>query len=116
MTNRENQQRLDRLALQYLAAVETEDFDTIDALWRQAADDADLDAMLHGLNAELEAEQDGATQILAVTVIGVGEPLRLRQATQEQAGRDHAAEHDDSNADRFDRARDPENRLIKQAS
>ena len=58
MTNRENQHRLDQLALQYLAAVETEDFDTIDALWEQAADDADLDAMLHGLNAELVAEQD----------------------------------------------------------
>jgi hypothetical protein len=58
MTNRENQHRLDRLALQYLAAVETEDFDTIDALWRQATGDAELDAMLHGLNAELVAEQD----------------------------------------------------------
>jgi hypothetical protein len=58
MTNRENQQRLDRLALQYLAAVETEDFDTIDALWKQADEDAELDAMLYGLNAELVAEQD----------------------------------------------------------
>lgn len=58
MTSREKQHRLDQLALQYLAAVETEDFDTIDALWEQAADDADLDAMLHGLNAELAAEQD----------------------------------------------------------
>jgi len=58
MTNREKQLRLDQLALQYLAAVETEDFDTIDALWEQAADDADLDAMLHGLNAELVVEQD----------------------------------------------------------
>jgi hypothetical protein len=62
MTNRGNQHRLDRLALQYLAAVETEDFDTIDALWRQAADDADLDAMLHGLNAELVAERDAQEQ------------------------------------------------------
>ena len=59
MTDRENQHRLDALALRYLAAVEAEDFDTIGALWEQAADDADLDAMLHGLNAELVAEQDG---------------------------------------------------------
>jgi hypothetical protein len=58
MTDRENQHRLDGLALQYLAAVETQNFDTIDALWKQAADDADLDAMLHALNAELTAEQD----------------------------------------------------------
>jgi hypothetical protein len=58
MTNRENQNRLDRLALKYLAAVETQDFDTIDALLQQAVDDADLDAMLHGLHAELVAEQD----------------------------------------------------------
>lgn len=58
MTNRENQHRLDTLALKYLQAVENEDFDTIDTLWEQAADDADLDAMLHGLNAEFVAEQD----------------------------------------------------------
>jgi hypothetical protein len=58
MTNREDQHRLDRLALQYLAAVEAEDFDAIDALLEQAADDAELDAMLHGLNAELVAEQE----------------------------------------------------------
>jgi hypothetical protein len=58
MTDRENQHRLDELALRYLAAVETEDFDTIGALWEQAADDPDLDAMLHGLNAELVAEQE----------------------------------------------------------
>lgn len=60
MTNRENQQRLDQLAMQYLQAIDREDFDTIDALWEQAADDADLDAMLHGLNAELAAAQDAA--------------------------------------------------------
>lgn len=71
MTNRENQHRLDQLALQYLVAVETEDFDTIDALWRQAADDADLDAMLHGLNAELVAEQDAQEQAaIASAVLG----------------------------------------------
>src|SRR5262245_25312741 len=58
MTNRENQHRLDALALKYLQAVEAEDFDTIESLWDQAADDAELDAMLHGLNAECVAEQD----------------------------------------------------------
>ena len=58
MTNRENQHRLDALALRYLRAVESEDFDTIETLWRQADDDPDLDAMLHGLHAELVAEQD----------------------------------------------------------
>ncbi len=66
MTNRENQHRLDRLALQYLAAVEIEDFDTIDALWKQAGADVDLNAMLHGLNAELVAEQD-AQEHAAIT-------------------------------------------------
>src|SRR5262245_35420936 len=71
MTNRENQHRLDRLGLQYLAAVEAEDFDTIDALWRQAAGDADLDAMLHGLNAELVAEQDAQEHAaIASAVLG----------------------------------------------
>jgi hypothetical protein len=58
MTNRENHHRLDELALQYLTAIETEDFDKIGALWEQAAYDPELDAMLHGLNAELVAEQE----------------------------------------------------------
>jgi hypothetical protein len=62
MTDRENQHRLDGLALRYLAAIETEDFDTIGALWEQAADDPDLDAMLHGLNAELASEQEREEQ------------------------------------------------------
>jgi hypothetical protein len=71
MTDRENHHRLDELALRYLAAVESEDFDTIDALWEQAADDPDLDAMLHGLNAELVAEQDAQEHAaIASAVIG----------------------------------------------
>jgi hypothetical protein len=71
MINRQNQHRLDQLALQYLAAVETEDFDTVDALWRKAAQDADLDAMLHGLNAELVAEQDTQEHaVIASAVLG----------------------------------------------
>jgi hypothetical protein len=69
MTDRENQHRLDQLALRYLAAVETEDFDTIEALWEQADDDDDLDAMLHGLHAELVAEQDAAEQATIATVL-----------------------------------------------
>ena len=72
MTNRENQHRLDALALKYLQAVETEDFDTIDALWKQADDDPDLDAMLHGLNAELVAEQD-AQERAPITAAVVGQ-------------------------------------------
>lgn len=68
MTTRENQKRLDRLAFQYLQAIETEDFDTIEALWEQAADDPDLDEMLHGLNAELTAEQEAAQAAVASVV------------------------------------------------
>jgi hypothetical protein len=69
MTDRENQHRLDRLALQYLAAVETEDFDTIGTLWEQAVGDTDLEAMLHGLNAELVAEQDAQDQATITSVV-----------------------------------------------
>jgi hypothetical protein len=69
MTDRENQHRLDQLALRYLAAIETEDFGTIDTLWEQAADDPDLDAMLHGLNAELVAEQDAERAAIASAVV-----------------------------------------------
>jgi hypothetical protein len=69
MTDRENQHRLDELALQYLAAVETEDFDTAGALWEQAADDPDLNTMLHGLNAELVAEQERREQAAVTAAV-----------------------------------------------
>jgi hypothetical protein len=69
MTDRENQHRLDELALRYLAAVETEDFDTIGALWEQAADDPDLDAMMDGLNAELVAEQERQEQAAVAAAV-----------------------------------------------
>lgn len=71
MTNRENQNRLDRLAMEYLAALEAEDFDAIDALWEQAADDADLDAMLHALNAEVVPEEERReSEAIAAAVLG----------------------------------------------
>lgn len=60
MTERENQKRLDRIAMTYLSAVDAGDFDTIDALWAQAAGDAMLADMLHRLNAHVAAEQDAA--------------------------------------------------------
>jgi len=69
MTDRENQHRLDELALRYVAAVEAEDFDTVGALWEQAADDPDLDAMLHGLHAELAAEQEAEHAAIASAVV-----------------------------------------------
>ena len=60
MSTRENQNRLDRLAVRYLAALDAEDFATVAHLWEQAAHDEDLGEMLHGLNAELVVEQDAA--------------------------------------------------------
>lgn len=56
MTDRHNEHRLDRLAMRYLAAVESQDFDTIDAIWADAAHDEALAEMLHGLHAELAAD------------------------------------------------------------
>src|SRR4051812_12704596 len=69
MTERENQLRLDRLALRYLAAIDGDDFETIEAIWAQAADDSDLDTMLHGLNAELAAGQDSQDRDSVTTAI-----------------------------------------------
>lgn len=57
MTNRENQKRLDKLAMRYLTAIDAGDFDTLSDLWARASDDPDLGEMLHGLNATL-AEED----------------------------------------------------------
>ena len=94
MTNRENQHRLDRLALQYLAAVEAEDFETIDALFEQAADDAELDAMLHGLNAELVAEQDARERaaITAAVLDAVEQHLPSAEVIRPAVGRLTVAE------------------------
>jgi hypothetical protein len=72
MTERENQLRLDRLAMDYLAALETGDFDGLAVLWDQAEHDDELDAMLHGLNAEVAAQQDAQeNEALAGAVIDV---------------------------------------------
>lgn len=56
MSNRQEQLRLDDLAMQYLTALDDQDADTIAALWLQAETDAVLCEMLHGLNAELLKE------------------------------------------------------------
>lgn len=80
MTDRENQRRLDRLAMQYLAAVHAGDLASVSALWEQAETDADLAEALHGLNAELaaDAERSAAATIAAVaeTHLTSGEVVR----------------------------------------
>jgi hypothetical protein len=62
MTDRENQKRLDRLAMEYLTAVEGADFVAIETFWADAERDNELAEMLHGLNAELAADQEFETQ------------------------------------------------------
>jgi hypothetical protein len=58
MTDREKQKRLDRLAMQYLTAVEAGDFNVIGLLWAHAEMEQDAAEMLHGLNAELLTAHD----------------------------------------------------------
>src|SRR5262249_57344999 len=65
MTNRENQRRLDSLAMLYLTALEGGDFEAIDDLWNKAEGDPDLSEMLHGLNAEFAAQQDAHAEAAA---------------------------------------------------
>lgn len=60
MTHREQQQRLDRLAMRYLAAADAGDFDTLAALWEHAATDPALAAALHDLNTALAGEAAAA--------------------------------------------------------
>ncbi len=73
MTNRENQQRLDHIALLYLTAIEVGDIDQIDSIWKQAERDTELAEMLHELNAESvkadeEAENANAEEQIAATL------------------------------------------------
>ncbi len=69
MTDRENQSRLDTIAMNYLTAVETGDFYAITDIWVQAENDSDLADMLHGLNAELSRDQDTEEAVNARGVI-----------------------------------------------
>jgi hypothetical protein len=70
MTDRENQRRLDRLAMQYLTSVEDGDFDRVEALWAEAEALPDLAAMLHGLNAEIAADRgSGARAAVADRIV-----------------------------------------------
>lgn len=47
----------ERVALQYLDALDTGDLDTIASLWEQAAKDPQLEALLYELNEGLDAEE-----------------------------------------------------------
>ena len=62
MTDRDKQKRLDRIAMQYLTAVEAGDFDAVGLLWADAETDPDVADVLHGLNAELAAAHEAATR------------------------------------------------------
>ena len=94
MTEREIQLRLDRLALQYLAAIDGDDFKTVEALWAQAADDPDLDEMLHGLNAELAEEQESRDRESVTTALleGIERHMPSAEIIRSPAGQLSAAE------------------------
>ena len=69
MTSRENQKRLDKLAMRYLTAIDAGDFNTLAELWDRAGDDPDLCEMLHGLNATLADETNQAAGDAVVAAI-----------------------------------------------
>jgi hypothetical protein len=56
IVERDNQRRLDVIAMQYLTALDDGDLDTVSELWHQAQTDQALAEMLHGINEELAAE------------------------------------------------------------
>jgi hypothetical protein len=53
----------ERMAVRYLDALDAADLDTIVALWEQAADDHELNTLLHELNEGLMAEEDIGTDL-----------------------------------------------------
>ena len=67
MSERENQLRLDLFALHYLEAIESGDLDGVAALWAEAAEDPELEHVLHELNDVLAA--DGEDQVRAEAVV-----------------------------------------------
>lgn len=84
MTHRDNQLRLDGLAMHYLWAVEAGDLDAMDALWAQAATDPDLSNALTEIDAELAAEDDRSA---AAAVVGLlAEHLPSAEVVRPAAG------------------------------
>lgn len=69
MTHQEKQRQLDLIAMKYLTAVEAGDFDALAAIWLDAQSDPDLSEMLHGLNAEIVADQDARESLSSKAAI-----------------------------------------------
>ncbi|MBX9627018.1 MAG: hypothetical protein K2X82_24665 [Gemmataceae bacterium] len=86
MTDRENQRRLDRLAMKYLAAADAGDFDTLDALWDQADRDDDLAEMLFGLHDAVVADQDRDAAAAAAVVGAIEAHLPSAEVVRPTAG------------------------------
>jgi RNA polymerase sigma-70 factor (ECF subfamily) len=58
MSDRENPPRLDRFVWRYLQAIETGDLETVATLWAAAAEDPELEEVLHGINEALAATEE----------------------------------------------------------
>ena len=63
MTPNERRLRLDVAAARYLEAIERDDFDTLAALWTDAAADEELAAVLREVHAGLVEEQETAAAV-----------------------------------------------------
>jgi hypothetical protein len=56
VNDRERELQMDLFALRYLEALEHGDLDTVAVLWAEAADDAELERLLHEVNDELAGD------------------------------------------------------------
>ena len=70
MNNTDRRLWLDATAARYLEAVEAQDFDTQEELWKLAATDADLEAAFHEVHAGILEEEHERTAAAVAAAVG----------------------------------------------
>jgi hypothetical protein len=80
VSDRDNQRRLDRLAMRYLLALDAGDFDTLELLWQRAETDTELGDMLHALTDEAATEHETERRAAATRAVVAGIEAHLPSA------------------------------------
>ncbi|HEY7427110.1 MAG TPA: hypothetical protein VH682_22945 [Gemmataceae bacterium] len=88
MTDRERQRQLDRLAIQFVDALEAGDFATVDKLWSACATDPELETVFLDTAAELARtlEEETRTQLEATVMEAVEQHLPSAELIRTPAG------------------------------
>jgi hypothetical protein len=94
MTDRQRQRQLDLLAIQFVDALEADDFETVDRLWTAAATDPELETVFLEMAGELAQtyEAEAQARVAAAVVDAVERHLPSAELIRPVAGPLTAAE------------------------